>query len=135
MCSDRVGKGLKPACVKTCPAAALSFGPRTDMLAAGKARVDALKKEGFTKAELYGETEMGGMHVLSVAKFGLEAHGLIRDPKIPEVVGLLGWMKPVVLVGAVAVAGGLGLSFLGGLGYKVSDQDKLAENKDGGTQS
>mgnify|MGYP001793626820 CR=1 FL=1 len=127
MCDDRVDQGLIPACVKTCPAHALFFGPRADMLAQGKARVEELKNEGFAKAELYGETEMGGLHVLSVAKYGLEAHGLIRDPRIPEGVSLFDWMKPIVYVGAAVVAGGLGLSFLSGLGYKVSDQDKLAQ--------
>jgi formate dehydrogenase iron-sulfur subunit len=131
MCDDRVAQGRKPACVTTCPAHALFFGTRDEMLAAGKTRVAELKTEGFDKAELYGETEMGGMHVLSIAKYGLEAHGLIRDPKIPEGVQLFGLMKPIVLFGAAAVAGGLGISFLTGLGYKVSDQDKLVETKKG----
>jgi formate dehydrogenase beta subunit len=130
LCADRVEQGRKPACVTTCPAAALAFGSREEMLAAGKARVEELKAEGFGDAELYGETEMGGMHVLSIAKYGLEAHGLIRDPKAPDSVGLLGIMKPLVLLGAAATVGGLGLSFLGGLGYKVSEQDKLAETKE-----
>jgi len=129
LCDDRVAKGLTPACVKTCPAHALFYGPRTEMLTQGKARVAALKAEGFDKAELYGETEMGGLHVLSVAKFGLEAHGLIRNPVIPESVQLFGVMKPIVGLGALALAGGLGISFLTGLGYKVSDQDELAEPK------
>jgi formate dehydrogenase beta subunit len=129
LCDDRVGQGLQPACVKTCPAHALFFGPRDEMLATGKARIEELKKEGFGKAELYGETEMGGMHVLSVAKYGYEAHGLIRDPKIPDLVSVFGVMKPVVALGAAALAGGLVVSFLTGLGYKVSDQDELAEPK------
>jgi formate dehydrogenase beta subunit len=127
MCDDRVDQGRQPACVKTCPAHALFFGSRDEMLAAGRARIEVLKKEGFTKAELYGVTEMGGMHVLSVAKYGYEAHGLVRDPKIPDMVSLFGVMKPVVALGAAALAGGLVVSFLTGLGYKVSDQDKLAE--------
>lgn len=135
LCDDRVDHGLKPACVTTCPAEALSFGPRADMVAAGKARVEELKTAGFTKAELYGETEMGGMHVLSVAKYGLEAHGLIRDPRIPETVSIFGLMRPILAVGAAVLAGGLGLSFLGGLDYKVSDQDKLAKDNKGEEQS
>ena len=129
LCDDRVAQGRQPACVKTCPAHALFFGARDEMLAAGKARVAVLKTEGFDKAELYGETEMGGLHVLSIAKFGLEAHGLIRNPKIPEAVSVFGVMKPIVGFGALGLAGVLGISFLTGLGYKVSDQDELAEPK------
>ena len=70
LCDDRVDQGREPACVQTCPAAALTFGPRDEQIAAGKARVGQLKTEGYDKAELYGETEMGGMHVLHVAKYG-----------------------------------------------------------------
>ena len=77
-------QGRFPVCVTTCPAHAEFFGRRADVLAQGKARVEELRNEGFAKAELYGETEMGGLHVLSVAKYGLEAHGLIRDPRITE---------------------------------------------------
>jgi formate dehydrogenase iron-sulfur subunit len=107
----------------------MTFGPRDQMLSAGKARVEELKTAGFSKAELYGETQMGGMHSLFVAKYGFEAHGLIRDPKIPDSVQLFGAMKPIVGLGALALAAGLGISFITGLGYKVSDQDKLAEPK------
>lgn len=118
MCDDRVAQGREPACVKTCPAAALSFGPREDMLAAAKTRLDALKAEGFDKAELYGEAEMGGMHSLFIAPFGLEAHGLLRDPKKPDAVALFALIKPLTGVAAAAVVGGLGLSFLTGIGYR-----------------
>src|SRR5450759_516520 len=117
-CDDRVAKGLQPACVKTCPAHALFYGPRDKMLAEGKARVAALKAAGFDKAELYGETQMGGMHSLFVAKYGLEAHGLVRDPKRPDLVALMELIKPLAGIGVGAVVVGLGVSFLTGLGYK-----------------
>lgn len=122
LCNDRVANGREPACVKTCPAAALNFGPRDKMIAEGKARVEQLKKEGFPKAELYGETEMGGMHSLFVAKYGFEAHGLTRDPKKSDMIALVQLMKPLTAVGAAAVLGGLGLSFLTGIGYKRDEQ-------------
>lgn len=118
LCDDRTGMGREPACVQTCPAAALTYGPRDGMIAAGKARVEQLKSEGFTKAELYGETEMGGMHVLHVAKFGLEAHGLVRGAQTPAMVELLDLVKPLTGLGIAAVAGALGVSFLTGIGYK-----------------
>lgn len=118
LCDDRTGMGREPACVQTCPAAALTYGPRDTMLTNGKARVEELKAEGYSKAELYGETEMGGMHVLHVAKYGFEAHGLVRDAQKPPMVQLLDVIKPLTGLGIVAVAGALGLSFLTGIGYK-----------------
>src|SRR5574340_476800 len=117
LCDDRVAQDRVPACVQTCPAHALSFGDRAEQIAAGKARVEELKKEGFSKAELYGETEMGGMHVLHVARYGLEAHGLLRDPKKSTVTDLMAILKPITGIGVAAVIGGLGLSFLTALGY------------------
>jgi len=118
LCDDRVAQGRRPACVSTCPAAALAYGPRDEMLAAGKQRVDELKAAGFEKAELYGESEMGGMHSLFIAKYGYEAHGLVRDPKKSELISAFQLIKPLTGIGVAAVVGGLGLSFLTGLGYK-----------------
>jgi formate dehydrogenase beta subunit len=133
LCDDRVIQGRKPACVQTCPASALQFGPREDMIAAAKARIDVIKAEGFDKAELYGETEMGGMHVLSIAKYGLEAHGLIRDPKASSITDIMNLLKPVTGVATVAVVAGLGLSFLTGIGYKRDEgphaQDEKTEGR------
>ncbi len=123
LCDDRTGMGREPACVQTCPAAALTYGPRDSMLTAGKARIAQLKTEGYGNAELYGETEMGGMHVLHVAKYGLEAHGLVRGAQTPPMVQLLDLIKPLTGLGIVAVAGALGISFLTGIGYK---RDELA---------
>jgi len=118
LCDDRTAVGREPACVQTCPAAALTYGQRDAMIAAGKKRVEELKTEGFSKAELYGETEMGGMHVLHVAKFGLEAHGYKRDAQMPDIVKLLDIAKPLAGIGVAAVVGGLGVSFLRGIGYQ-----------------
>jgi formate dehydrogenase iron-sulfur subunit len=44
MCIDRVKSGLLPACVKTCPTGAMSFGDRDEMLAKGKTRLAELAK-------------------------------------------------------------------------------------------
>src|SRR5215469_5379945 len=32
LCSDRVGQGLEPACIKACPTGCLKFGTKADML-------------------------------------------------------------------------------------------------------
>ena len=44
MCFDRITNGMTPACVKSCPTGAMSFGERDKILAATKERVEELKK-------------------------------------------------------------------------------------------
>jgi len=134
LCDDRVAQGREPACVKTCPAEALTFGVREDMVALGKERVEKLKAEGFDKAELYGETEMGGMHTMFVAKFGIEAHGLERDPKRPDSVEMFHLLKPLTGVGVVGMLGVLGVSFLTGIGYKREGMDATGASSNDGAK-
>ena len=43
MCNDRVKKGLKPACVKTCPTGALNFGNLEEMRALALERLEKTK--------------------------------------------------------------------------------------------
>lgn len=116
-CQDRTSNDRKPACVSTCPTGALDFGDRADMLAAAKERVAQLKELGFKDAEVYGENELGGLHTIVVAHRGLEAHGLIRDPKI----GLTDFWQVLKPLGGLAIGAtalGLGFSYVMALGYK-----------------
>jgi formate dehydrogenase iron-sulfur subunit len=45
LCNDRLTNGMIPACVKSCPTGAMTFGERDDILAACKKRVEELKKQ------------------------------------------------------------------------------------------
>lgn len=116
-CFDRTSAERKPACVSTCPTGALEYGDRADMLGIARERLDQLKGAGNTKAEIYGEKELGGLHTIVVAQRGLEAHGLIRDPKI-GVTDFWQFLKPLGGLGIAATTAGLGLSYLMALGYK-----------------
>lgn len=80
-CEDRVKDGLTPSCVKTCPTGALQFGERADLVAQGKARVAALKS-AYPKAYLYGEKELGGLHVMYILTEAPDAHGLPQAPQV-----------------------------------------------------
>ena len=117
-CLDRIEHDRIPACVKTCPPVALHYGPREEMLTMAKERLAVLQTRGYDKAVLYGEEELGGLHVIILAKYGLEAAGLPANPQISGTVGILDVMKPVAGVGVAALAAGLGISFLSGIGYK-----------------
>ena len=88
------------------------------MIRIGRERVEFLKKKGFDKAELYGETEMGGLHILQVCKFGHEAYGLPTDPKPNSMINTMKTMKTVTGIGTAAVLAGLAVSFVAATGYR-----------------
>ena len=113
MCQDRITNGDIPACVKSCPPGALSFGDRSQLLETAKARVSAIKAK-HPKANLYGEKELGGLHVLYVLEDDpTSVYGLPDNPRIPvsatvwqDVVRPIGW----TLAGLAVL--GLGLNYV-----------------------
>ncbi len=112
MCQDRITNGYEPSCVKTCPANALVFGNRDDLVIKGKLTVRELKAK-YPGAYLYGEREMGGTHVLYILTDSPEAHGLPASPEVPaSAIAWKGFLQPVgaAIVGITIV--GLGLNYL-----------------------
>ncbi|MFH1137398.1 MAG: 4Fe-4S dicluster domain-containing protein [Pseudomonadota bacterium] len=63
MCLDRVGSGLPPACVKSCPTGAMNFGDRDKMVALAQERFEARKKVN-PNAELTGIQDLRVFHLL-----------------------------------------------------------------------
>ncbi|HEY1392543.1 MAG TPA: formate dehydrogenase subunit beta [Methylibium sp.] len=111
LCSDRVGVGLEPACVKACPTGAIRFGTKEDMLEFGAERLVDLKERGYANAAVYDPPGVGGTHVVYVLQHGDKPelyHGLPANPRISPLVALWkGVAKPLAvfaMVGAV-VAG------------------------------
>jgi formate dehydrogenase iron-sulfur subunit len=100
LCSDRVAVGLEPACIKTCPTQALTFGSKEDMLELASERVAELTERGFQKASIYDPSGVGGTHVLYVLPHGEPE--LYRLPKNPEV-------SPLVALWRSGVARALGV--------------------------
>ena len=110
---NRIVEGYEPSCVKTCPPNALEYGDRSSLLAEGKKRVATLQSKGMTNANLYGENELDGLHVMYVLEDSPDIYGLPLNPKVSatttvwqNVVQPLGWA-----VGGVTVLG-LGLNYL-----------------------
>ncbi|MBI4331453.1 MAG: 4Fe-4S dicluster domain-containing protein [Chloroflexi bacterium] len=131
MCQDRVVNGLEPACVKTCPPNALTFGNRDELIVAGKQRVQQIKRD-FPNASLYGEKELGGLHVLNVLTEAPEVYGLLAKPEVPA--AAIAWKSVIQPVGAVVI----GLTVVGlGLNYLVAratvkneaEEDRLFASK------
>ncbi len=58
MCFDRIKEGEMPACVTECPAEALTFGTRRELIAEARRRI-AESPEMYND-EIYGEHEAGG---------------------------------------------------------------------------
>jgi formate dehydrogenase iron-sulfur subunit len=129
LCSDRVGVGLEPACVKACPTGAIRFGSKEDMHHFAAERVVDLKERGYDKAGVYDPQGVGGTHVMYVLqhadKPGLY-HGLPDNPSISPLVSLWkGAAKPL------AVAAMIGAAVAGFFHYiKVGPLDADAEEDD-----
>ncbi len=50
LCSDRVGQGLEPACIKACPTGCLHFGTKSDMVQIAGLRAKQLREQsGFAE--------------------------------------------------------------------------------------
>ncbi len=110
LCSDRVAVGLEPACIKTCPTQALSFGSKADMRELAEERLVELKERGYDKAALYDPSGVGGTHVVYVLPHGdPELYRLPRNPEVSPLVAL--WRSGVArtlgvfTMAAVVVAG------------------------------
>jgi formate dehydrogenase iron-sulfur subunit len=109
LCSDRVGQGLEPACVKACPTGCLKFGTKLDMKAIADARAEQLREHfDFKKAGVYDPQTIGGTHVIYVLHDATRPEiygGLPRDPQIPTSFTM--WKrlaKPIGLVLALLAA-------------------------------
>ena len=100
---NRLAEGLETACVKTCPTDALITGDRNQLIADGKRRVQALKAQGYSNATLYGENELGGLHVLYVLKDLPSVYGLPEEPRVAASTSVGQWVGGLVTAGVVAV--------------------------------
>lgn len=112
LCSDRVGVGLEPACIKACPTGCLHFGTKAEMTEIAEARATQLREQsGFADAGVYDPQSIGGTHVIYVlhdAKHPELYGGLPADPQIPFSYTYWKWLgKPIglalTLLGLIAI--------------------------------
>jgi formate dehydrogenase iron-sulfur subunit len=113
-CKDlRLAEGRKPACAETCPAGAITFGTRGDLLKEARARI-ANNPDRYSE-HIYGEKEIGGTSVLYLAPKGvsfedLGLHTYGETPPFERTETFQHsvfkyWIPPVALYGALGLIG------------------------------
>ena len=123
---DRIAQSWEPACVKTCPTDALIYSDRSKLVADGRKRVQALKAKGNSNAYLYGEKEVGGLHVMYVLADSPDVYGLPVNPQVPA--AAIAWQDVIQPLGWAV--GGLTLVGLG-INYLVAREAKITQELPG----
>lgn len=91
LCRERLAKGQEPACTSVCPAKAVIFGKREDLLREAKRRV-AENPGKYYENRVYGEHDGGGTQVLYLSHVPFDKIGLpaLTAESVPE---RLKWQK------------------------------------------
>jgi len=99
---NRLDEGWEPACVKTCPTDALIIGDRSQLMAEGARRVQALVDKGHSNAYLYGAKELSGLSSLYVLDDSPEVYGLPESPRVAMSNSAGKWLSGIIAAGVVA---------------------------------
>jgi formate dehydrogenase iron-sulfur subunit len=85
-CYDRLQHGLPPACAQACPTQSIRFGEIKQLKKDAQARLEQLKGQGVSKAQLYGADDkvLGGLNAFYLLVDQPEVYGLPSNPKIPS---------------------------------------------------
>ena len=108
MCYERLQQGELPACVAACPAGALHFGLRSELLAQAHALI-ATRPERYVDA-VYGEREVGGTSVLYISDVPFEELGFRMDLPYsapPQETQKVMSALPIVIVGMASLMSGV----------------------------
>lgn len=99
MCYEKQVKGEKPVCVENCPAEALTFGTRREMMKEARKRV--VENPGQYDDYIYGEQEAGGTGYLYLTGVPAEKLGLntsVQTKSYPELTKGFLYSVPSVFV-------------------------------------
>ncbi len=124
LCWERLKKGQKPACVEACPAEALTFGTRRELIEEANRRI--YRESGKYISHIYGEREVGGTGYLYISAVPFEQIGFRTDlgtTSYPEFSKGFLYSVPIVLL--------LWPAFLIGVNTITSRKDEL-QSREGG---
>jgi formate dehydrogenase iron-sulfur subunit len=99
LCWEKLEKGEKPACVEGCPAEALTFGTRRELIEEGNRRI--YRDSGTYIPRIYGEHEVGGTGYLYISSVPFEQIGFRTDlgtTPYPELSKGFLYAVPIVLL-------------------------------------
>jgi formate dehydrogenase iron-sulfur subunit len=99
LCWDRLQEGKQPACAENCPAGALRFDKRSDLIETARKRIYSEPDKYFH--QIYGEQEVGGTGWLYLSAVPFEQIGFRTDlgtTPYPEYTRQFLYGVPVVLI-------------------------------------
>jgi ferredoxin len=102
LCKERLAVGKEPACSTVCPAKAVVYGTREQLLAEAKRRIEANPGK-YYENRVFGENDGGGTQALYLSHVPFEKIGLpdLGNESVPE--KYLKWQKRLYSYLAVPV--------------------------------
>ncbi len=96
-CSSRIANNQLPACADACPAGALTFGKRTDLIKMARKRIMDNPKNYID--HIYGEREVGGTSWMYLSAVPFDKYGLPGNlPKKPLIELQEGFLSSVPVI-------------------------------------